>query len=807
MEQKRFRIATLFFALAMFMQAAAQVPRPHLDALRQQLRLSANLELEWLPNANGLDTLHVIDDFNRASTGPDWLLDERFWGIENFELVLNDTSPSEWRYLALFKPIFNTVNRKIHSVSYRWGVQADSVGIGEGSFALLINKRSYKGDAYWLWRRTNQTSVWLYAIKNGTWEYYPGQSKEYDRTDANLPIPKAGDVITATMRNEVHSMFFDYYINDHFDATVQDTSKEFAQQDTSYFGLFMHGQNLNNMIDDFTVTWLVADTVPPAGVTDLRASDSSTSSITLTWTSPGDNYWDGQAKVFDLRYATFPITPTNFSLATPAANLPAPAPSGAQQQFTINALQSNTTYFFALRFYDEANHASSLSNVVQSTTAAARVATSLQLLGGCDQIGRVGATLLQPLVVLVKDQFDAPFAGYVVNFTVKSGEASFANGGTDFSMSTDSNGVAATEVRLGATTGEIEIEITATGLSNSPLICRATATFGAPADLLQLSGNLQLVSAGRQVAPLVVRVTDAYGNSVVALPALFAIIGGGGRFLEGAVSYSTQTALNGTASAELFAGADAGDTTTIAVTVSDSLSGAHLQTHFVIFSAAADSLLAVSGDGQTAPIGTQLGAPLVVRVVDVFDVPVKNFLVNFKIVAGGGVLGNDSLHATVATDSSGIAATTWKLGLIPGMNQVAVEASGLKGSPITFNAIGEGVSSVAEHAIALPKEFALLQNSPNPFSVNGLSGNATTAIHFALPEPAEVRLVLFDVNGRVVRSLMNAALHAGSHHVRWHGRDANGRALQSGVYFYRMQAVGKFSNTSFVATRKLVLAK
>ncbi len=804
MQQNRFHITILFSLLAIFAHAAAQPPRPHLDALRQQLRLSTNLKLEWLPNANGLDTLHVIDDFNRATTGPDWLLDDRYWAIEDSELVLNSTAPSEWRYLSVFTPIFNTINRKIHSSTYRWGKLADSVGIGEGSYALLINKRSYIGDGYWLWRRTNQTSVWLYAIKNGAWEYTPGTSKEYDRADSNLPIPKAGDVITAVLRNEAHSMLFDYYINGRWDATVQDTSKEFAQQDTSYFGLFMHGQDLNNMIDDFTLTWLAPDTVPPAPVTDLRASDSSTSSITLAWTSPGDNYWDGQAKVFDLRYATFPITPANFPAATPATNLPNPAPSGAQQQFTINGLQSNTTYYFAARFYDEANNASSLSNVAQITTPAVRVATALELAGGCDQVGRVGATLPQPLVVTVKDQFGAPFAGYAVHFAVKSGEASFVNGGTELSMNTDSNGVAATELRLRTTTGPIEIEITAMGLSNSPLLCRATATFGAPADLLQLSGNLQLVSAGKPVAPLVVRATDQYGNSVVAAPALFAITNGGGRFINGAASYSTQTALNGAASAELFASEVAGDTTTVAVTVSDSLSGAHLQTSFLIFTAAADSLLAVSGEGQTAPIGTQLADPLVVRVLDVFGVPVKNFPVTFKVVAGGGMLGNDSSTATISTDSSGFAATTWKLGLNSGANQVSVEVNGLKGAPLRFNATGTGTSSVDEHATALPKKFALLQNSPNPFSRNG---GTETAIHFALPEPAEVTLVLFDVNGRMVRSLINAALNAGAHRMRWDGRDANGRALHSGVYFYRMRAFGKTSGQSFEATRKLVLAK
>ena len=806
MKHKRLPAVRLLL-LIIFSVASAQTPRPHLDALRQKLRLSTNIKLEWQPSTNGTDTLRVIDDFNRASTGAEWLLDDRFWAIENHEIVLNDSSPSEWRYLALFRPIFNTVNRKIYSVSYRWGAQADSTGIGEGSFAMLINKHSYKGDAYWLWRRTNQNSVWLYAIKNGTWEYAPGTSKEYDRRDARLPIPKAGDVITAVMRNEVHSMFFDYYINGRLDATVQDTSKEFAKKDTSYFGLFMHGQNLNNMADDFTLTWLAPDTVPPAASNDLHVVDSSLTSITLAWTATGDNNWDGQASAFDLRYATFPIVAANFSLATPATNLPPPAPSGVPQQFTINGLQSSTRYYFALRIYDEVQQTRALSNIAEGVTMGARVANTLQLIAGCGQSGRVGATLAQPLAVTVLDQFNAPFSGYAVRFAVTSGEASFANGASEFVLNTDSNGRAQTEIRLGTITGPIAIEITAGNLTNSPILCEATATSGAPAELFQVSGNLQFLSAGKQAAPLVVRATDQFGNSAANFATWFEIAKGGGQFVNGMNVYATSTGANGVASVELFTSEISGDTTNVAVTLRDSLSNTQLQTSFFIYTAPPDSLLALGGDQQSDTVNTQLAAPLVVGVLDALQAPVKNFSVTFKIIEGNGVLGNGSAMQTVATDSSGLAKTTWTLGPNPGLHQVAAEAVGLKGAPYIFRATGIGVSTVAESPSALPKEFTLLQNTPNPFPANGSSDRAGTTIRFTLPEAANVTLTIFDVNGRVVRELLQVSRNAGVHQVQWQGRDAQGRTLQSGVYLYRMQAVGETSGKKFSATRKLILAK
>ncbi len=770
--------------------------RPHIEALRQQLRLSPHLELQWRTSQTGADTLSLTDHFNRTDIGPDWALDSRYWAIKDGELVLTNAAIYEWRYLAAFLPVFNNIEREIYSVTYTWGKKADAVGIGEGAHALMIDSPSYQGSGYWLWRRTNQNSVWLYAIKNGAWEYTPGESKEFHRADSHRPIPQAGDVITAVIRNEPHAVFFDYYINDRSDATVYDGSKEFAQENEWYTGVFIHGQDLNNQVDDFTVTWLDGeDTVAPAAVTDLRAIDSSATSVTLAWTSPGDNHFDGQADHLAIRYDPEAITEDNFSSAKLASNIPAPAAGGETQQFSVTGLQKDKKYYFALRAYDEVNNASALSNLAQALTKESIVATSLELVSGCDQSGVAGATLPLPIVVRVNDQAQAPFAGYPVKFLIKGGEARFANNAADFSVNTDSDGRAAAELELGTTSGEVEIEISAVGLSHSPVTCQATALAGDAAELVQVSGDFQLLSAGMKTAPLVVRVTDQYGNSIGAHALVFSIANGGGGFINGEASYHTTTEPNGLASAELLASEAAGDTTTVAATVSE-----NLQTRFAIFTAAPDSMQAVSGKDQTAPVKTPLAEPIVVRVLDALGAPVKNFPVQFKVTAGEGVLANDSSAATIFTNNAGEAATKWKLGATPGLNQTTVTSAGLSGAPIIFNATGEGSSRVNENAVALPTEFALLPNSPNPF-------NPETTIHFALPEAAEVTLVLFDANGRHVRSLMNAALQAGAHHVRWEGRAANGRALDSGVYFCRMSAIAKHSGKRFEATRKLVLAK
>ena len=88
----------------------------------------------------------------------------------------------------------------------------------------------------------------------------------------------------------------------------------------------------------------------------------------------------------------------------------------------------------------------------------------------------------------------------------------------------------------------------------------------------------------------------------------------------------------------------------------------------------------------------------------------------------------------------------------------------------------------------LPQDFALHQNFPNPF-------NPETAIRFDLPEESRVSLKVFDITGREVATLLaNEVLAAGRHQQIWLGRDDSGRALASGVYFYRLETT-KFRQT------------
>ncbi len=95
---------------------------------------------------------------------------------------------------------------------------------------------------------------------------------------------------------------------------------------------------------------------------------------------------------------------------------------------------------------------------------------------------------------------------------------------------------------------------------------------------------------------------------------------------------------------------------------------------------------------------------------------------------------------------------------------------------------------------ALPQDFGLDQNVPNPF-------NPTTTISYQLAEQAHASLVIYNVLGQEVRTLVNEALDAGFYTADWDARDEHGRQLASGIYIYRIQA------GNFAQIRRMMLLK
>jgi VCBS repeat protein/fibronectin type III domain protein/FG-GAP repeat protein len=118
-------------------------------------------------------------------------------------------------------------------------------------------------------------------------------------------------------------------------------------------------------------THSVSDVTPPASITDLAPTATTTSSVSLSWTSPGDDGTSGTAASYDLRYSTSLITAGTFLAATQVAGEPNPAVAGTSQSMTVPGLAANTPYYFAIKTSDEVPNISGLSNVETATTLGA----------------------------------------------------------------------------------------------------------------------------------------------------------------------------------------------------------------------------------------------------------------------------------------------------------------------------------------------------------------------------------------------------------------------------------------------------
>ena len=109
-------------------------------------------------------------------------------------------------------------------------------------------------------------------------------------------------------------------------------------------------------------------------------------------------------------------------------------------------------------------------------------------------------------------------------------------------------------------------------------------------------------------------------------------------------------------------------------------------------------------------------------------------------------------------------------------------------------AMGGAPTGVEESEAGVPVAHVLRGASPNPF-------NPVTVVSYGVSSDTAVRLAVYNVAGRLVRTLVDGDVEAGYHKAVWDGRNDRGEAVGSGVYFCRMEAGG------FDGSTKIVLLK
>ncbi len=108
--------------------------------------------------------------------------------------------------------------------------------------------------------------------------------------------------------------------------------------------------------------------IPPANIADLNVVSATPTSVTLSWTAPGDDAATGTAAEYDIRYSISLINNQNWDLASQLDGEPKPQAAGSSESFTVSDLEPGITYYFAIKTADEVPNWSGLSNVVGGST-------------------------------------------------------------------------------------------------------------------------------------------------------------------------------------------------------------------------------------------------------------------------------------------------------------------------------------------------------------------------------------------------------------------------------------------------------
>ena len=112
---------------------------------------------------------------------------------------------------------------------------------------------------------------------------------------------------------------------------------------------------------------------------------------------------------------------------------------------------------------------------------------------------------------------------------------------------------------------------------------------------------------------------------------------------------------------------------------------------------------------------------------------------------------------------------------------------------IDFNGNFEYHNLNGEVEVGVPTKYDLSQNYPNPF-------NPVTKINIELPFDSKVNMIIYDITGREIKTLVNEVIQAGYHTITF-----NASAISSGMYFYRIKADA--NGKEYISTKKMALIK
>ena len=165
----------------------------------------------------------------------------------------------------------------------------------------------------------------------------------------------------------------------------------------------------------------------------------------------------------------------------------------------------------------------------------------------------------------------------------------------------------------------------------------------------------------------------------------------------------------------------------------------------------------------------------------------------------GGICYNESLDSVAielnSGDSTDCGILAWTNGVGTGMIQLDLfDLNNINEHIFVDLNIYTGTAAGVGDYRLVPKQIILYPSFPNPF-------NPVTTLRYYLPEDAMVNINIYDMMGRLVRTMVNSQQNAGYRSIRWNATNDAGEPMSAGLYLYMIKA------DEFRQTRKMVLLK
>lgn len=399
-----------------------------------------------------------------------------------------------------------------------------------------------------------------------------------------------------------------------------------------------------------------------------------------------------------------------------------------------------------------------------------------EIRSGNFQQGVVNHTLPEPLVVCVRDEYDQP-QQKTVRFAATHGDGHFEHGAID-TCTCDPCGMAAAFFTLGTTAGEASdsIKVSLVDAAAPPVYFVESALPDAPASLSKLSPDTSIIYPNESIE-LSAQISDPFGNPTPNVETKFYL-------LERGIVIATETALSddeGLVHATVQAPQRPG-AYRVKVQIHKSL-----HTVYTLLVRQRPEHLVYTTNDSFVVLQKAAHVILGVQCLNDLNEPAAGIPIQFVKVTGAGAFHGDSCGVS---DENGRLSVAWQPSDLT--NSTVIRAQSPQDSLYFYIRVEFGPLAVSDKIT--PTASKLGDNYPNPC-------NLSTTIPFTLAHPQHVTLVIFNINGERVRSLLDAESQAGEHAIAFDARDDRGAPLSSGFYFYQFQA------GTFHATKRLLLLK